>query len=279
MIEMTSNFIIHQQAQKYQWSGECFLSVKSFYSGQANYQVKQREYTIDQHNFLILNECTRYRLTIDSTVNTESFCVFFAPRYVRQVLSELNASAQQLLDFSVKPGRGLQLFEKNYVHQGIVSQLLKKGRAASLMGMAPLEKDEFYHHLLYAIIRQHSSALTVSDRLGAKKKTTRIELYQRVLYAKDYIDSNYTQSLRLKELAAVALLSENHLLRSFSKIFGRTPFQYIAHKRIAEAKRLVLETNRPVHDIAMQVGYSSLSNFSTYFKHIVGLSPKALRKR
>lgn len=41
-----TNFTIHEQALQYQWSGDCFLSIKSFYEGDANYCVYQREYRV-----------------------------------------------------------------------------------------------------------------------------------------------------------------------------------------------------------------------------------------
>ncbi len=276
---MKNNFIIHQQAQKYQWTGECFLSIKSFYNGQADYQVKQREYTVDPTNFLILNDCTKYRLTIDSATKTESFCVFFSPEFVSEVVSELHATDEQLLDFGGKQVVGIKLFEKNYSHQGLVSELLKKGKIKSRSGMSDIEKDEYYHQLLNAIVQQNSKTLRNANRLDFKKKSTRKEIYQRIFFVKDFIDSNYTDNLRLKDLAAIGLLSENHLLRNFSQIFGTTPFQYISQKRIQEAKRQIRESDKPIKDIASDMGYSSVTNFSNYFKAIVGQSPSAIRKK
>ncbi len=275
---MIDNFIIHQQAQKYQWSGDCFLSIKSFYGGRADYQVKQREYQVDQNNFLILNECTKYRLTIDSAKKTESFCVFFSPGFVAEVVSGLKATDEQLLDLNVKQNQGIQLFERNYHHSGTVSELLKMGRKKSNLGMDELEKDEFYYQLMNAILQQNNTSLFDANRLSSKKKSTREELYQRVLFVKDYIDCNYQKNLRLNELANIGLLSENHLLRNFNQIFGVTPFQYISKKRIQEAKRQLLETDKTIKDIAFDIGYTSFGNFSNYFKNIVGESPSALRK-
>ncbi len=275
---MKDNFIIHQQAKKYQWSGECFLSVKSFYGGKADYKVKQREYQVDKNNYLILNECTKYRLTIDSSNYTESFCTFFSPEFVSKVVSELNSSDEQLLDFNTKQQGGIKLFEKNYAHQGQVSKLIKTGKAKSKLGMADIEKDEFYYQLLNAIILQNTTTLQDTNRLSFKKKSTRKEIYQRILFVKDFIDSNYSDNLRLRDLAKIGLLSENHLLRNFNKIFEITPFQYISQKRIQEAKRQILESDKPIKDIAIDVGYSSFGNFSNYFKTIVGKSPSAIRK-
>lgn len=276
---MKNNFIIHQQAKKYQWSGECFLSIKSFYGGKADYQVKQREYQVDQNNFLILNECTKYRLTIDSTNKTESFCVFFSPEFVSEVVSGLNSSDEQMLDFNPKHINGIRLFEQNYSHQGIVSELLRNGRAKSELGMSDIEKDEFYYQLLNAIINQNTKTLQDTNRLSSKKESTRKEIYQRILFVKDFIDSNYSNNLRLKDLATVGLLSENHLLRNFNQIFGITPFQYISQIKIQEAKRQILESDRPIKDIATNLGYSSFGNFSNYFKSIVGQSPSEIRKK
>lgn len=275
---MTGNFIIHQQAQKYQWSGDCFLSIKSFYGGQADYQVKQREYQVDQTNFLILNECTKYRLTIDTSKKTESFCVFFSPEFVSKVVSGLNSTDEQLLNFNVEPHEGIKLFERNYRHSGMVSELLKIGRRKFNFGIDELEKDEFYFQLLNAILQQNNNTLFDTKRLTSKKKSTREELYQRVLFVKDFIDCNYHKNLRLKELANIGLLSENHLLRNFNQIFDITPFQYISKKRIKETKRQILETNKTIKEIAFDTGYSSFGNFSSYFKNIVGQSPSALRK-
>lgn len=278
-IRVKDNFIIHQQARNYQWSGECFLSIKSFYGGKADYQIKQREYQVDKSNFLILNECTNYRLTIDGVAETESFCVFFSPQFVSNLVSELNSTEEQMLDLKLNQQSGIRFVEKNYAHHGLVSALLKYGREKSKLGMSDIEKDEYYHQLLIAIIEQNSKSLQETKRLHSKKKATREELYQRIYFVKDFIDSNYSKNLRLKELAKVGLLSENHLLRNFNQIFGVTPFQYISQKRIQEAKTQILETNKSIKDIAMDVGYSSLGNFSHYFKRIFGQSPSALRKK
>ncbi len=275
---MTENFIIHQKARKYQWTGDCFLSVKSFFGGSAYYQVGQRAYNVDHRSFLILNECTHYNLTIDGRAETESFCVFFSPDFVRNTVSEFSATDEQLLDLNLRQPSGIRLFEKRYAHKGAVSQLLLKGRSQSNCGMSQIEKDEFYLHLLHAIFWQNHNSFNASHRLQFKKKSTRQEIFQRVCFVKDYIESNYAKNMSLNELSKVGCLSQNHLLRNFKRVTGYTPFQYISQKRIQEAKRQILESNRPIKDIASSVGYSSYTNFCSYFKHITGQSPGSLRK-
>ncbi len=275
---MKNNFIIHQHARRYQWSGECFLSLKSFYRGSAKYRVQQREYDVDEKNYLILNDCTRYDLNIESKTDTESFCVFFSPDFVSYVVSELSATDEKLLDFSVEKIGGINLIEKKYPHLGPVSKILQEGKAESRDCGSELGKEEFYYRLLTAICLQNDRSLREAEQLIFKKKATREEIYRRINYAHDFIESNYTQDLSLKEIAKVAMLSENHLLRNFRQIFKISPFQYIVKLKIAAAKRRLRETDAPISEIAALSGYSSLSNFSCYFKSITGDSPSDYRK-
>lgn len=273
------NFIIHQKASQYEWYGDCFLSIKSFYKGTANYQIRQREYSVSDHNFLILNECTRYQLTIDQSTPIESFCVFFSPDYVSTFLSDLHSSEEKVLDSSDYSTSSKRFIERNYPHQGQISGLLNYGRTISELGATQLQKDEFYHLLLSNIYSLNECSRLESNRLPCKKKSTRDELYRRLYFAKDYIDRNFHNNLSLKEIAQIALLSENHLLRNFKLVFNISPFQYITHLKMEEARRLLKETDQTVTEISQNLGYESLGNFSFYFKKMVGVSPLSLRKK
>lgn len=273
------NFIIHQQARQYHWSGDCFLSIKSFYHGSARYNVQHREYSVNERNYLILNDCTKYELTIDTATPTESFCVFFAPGFVCQVLSEWNSSEEQRLEHSFKKLGGIKLFERNYLHGGDVTKILQQGKRSSPQIMHEMEKEEFYYTLLNAMLSQNAVSFRETNKLALKKKSTREEIYRRIYFAKDFIDGNYTANLTLNSIAGVAMLSENHLLRNFGRLFGMSPFQYITRLKIGEAKRQIMETDSNISDVAFNLGYTSLSNFSYYFKSVTGLSPTELRKK
>ena len=275
---LTGSFILHQRARQYEWSGDCFLSIKSFYNGAAHYLVNQRHYIVNEKNYLILNDCTKYNLTIDNTSVTESFCVFFDPDFVAKIISELNSTSDQLLDFSARRIEGFSLFERNYPHTGSISEALHKGRQRSST-MSLLEKEEFFHHLLMLILFQNNQSQKEIDVLSFKKKSTREEIYRRIFYAKDFIDSHYTDPLTLSLISEAAMLSPNHLLRNFQKIFGKSPFQYITQKKIAEAHRLITETEKSITEIVQDLGYSSMSNFSHYFKKQIGYGPLELRKK
>ncbi|UII19092.1 AraC family transcriptional regulator [Fulvivirga ligni] len=274
---MESNFIIHQHARQYQWSGECFLSVKSFYKGEAHYQVKHKSYELREGDFLILNECSRYNLTIDTPHDTESFCVFFSPDYVQRHITAYCSTDEQLLD-GKENTELVKFIEKKFRSRGPVSSLLEQGQQTDISHKSKLEQEEYYQHLLAAIMYENSGAIREADRLDLKRKSTRVEIYERICCARDFMEAYFYVDLSLSEIAAVAALSENHLLRCFKQIFGTTPFKYISHLRIKEAYRQLKETDKAVSDIARSVGYDSMSNFSSYFKAIIGKSASQIKQ-
>jgi len=65
--------------------------------------------------------------------------------------------------------------------------------------------------------------------------------------------------------------------RVFLAQFGKTAFEYLRDYRMSVAKEMLSQTRFSITHIADQVGYSSVANFSTAFKSIVGVSPRSYR--
>lgn len=82
----------------------------------------------------------------------------------------------------------------------------------------------------------------------------------------------------LTHLAEIADLSEYHFSRMFKRATGLSPSQYFIRLRMARARHLLLETDRSIIDIGMEVGYSSPSHFSQVFRREVGATPRAYRQ-
>lgn len=81
---------------------------------------------------------------------------------------------------------------------------------------------------------------------------------------------------RLQELAE---LSPAHLSRTFKRCLNCTPTEYVNELRLQAAAYLLLSTNRPVADIAFEVGYLSLSYFYKRFKRRYDLPPEKYRRQ
>ena len=102
------------------------------------------------------------------------------------------------------------------------------------------------------------------------------ELYERIVAAKVFIDENYHEPIDLDEISRNAHLSRFHFHRLFSKVYKKTPHQYLTSKRIEKAKSLLSE-NKQVTDVCNEVGFESLGSFSVLFKKEIGFAPTYYR--
>lgn len=102
------------------------------------------------------------------------------------------------------------------------------------------------------------------------------DLYQRIVAAKVYIDSNYHEPIALENISQQAFLSPFHFHRIFRQVYRHTPHQYLTRKRIDKAKDLLAE-NKPVKDVCNEVGFESIGSFSSLFKKEIGFAPHYYR--
>ena len=100
----------------------------------------------------------------------------------------------------------------------------------------------------------------------------------RVRDALDRIETACQEPLSLTKLADWAAISPFHFLRVFRRVTGTTPHQYLLGMRVRLAIRMLLDTERPVTEIAYEVGFQDLSNFVRTFHRLVGCSPGAYRR-
>lgn len=81
----------------------------------------------------------------------------------------------------------------------------------------------------------------------------------------------------LTGLAQIAELSDYHFSRLFKRATGLSPSRYFIRLRMDRARQLLLESERSIIDIGLEVGYSSASHFSQVFHREVGVTPSAYR--
>ncbi len=101
----------------------------------------------------------------------------------------------------------------------------------------------------------------------------------RVTRAVRAIDDRLDGDLSLGTLARESGLSPYHFLRTFERLTGVTPHQYVLRARLrAAATRLATEAGRVI-DVALDSGFGDISNFNRAFRTEFGASPRAYRQR
>jgi AraC family transcriptional regulator len=94
----------------------------------------------------------------------------------------------------------------------------------------------------------------------------------------DFVWEHLEERIRLSDLAAQVGLSPYHFLRAFKAATGQTPHAYVLGSRIAEAKRLLTQTDDSLAEIAAAVGFSSQSHLATQFRRATGVTPGTFRR-
>jgi AraC family transcriptional regulator len=273
------SYVLHETGYTdYVGEGTGYLSIKSFFGGQALYEVGRSRYRVGDDTYLILNHGQNYRVRIHTEKPIESFCIFFVEGFAEEVNRSLIAPS--LLDDPFKSIPPLQFFEKTYTRDTLLSPSVRHLRDAIISGRAtPGWLEEQLHLLMQRLLHVHDGVYREVENLSAVRPATREELYRRLHCAKDYASALFDTAITLAEIADVACLSPNHLLRTFKQVFGQTPHQFITTKRLEAAQYLLLCSERSITEICFAVGFESLGSFSWLFSRRFGLSPSEFRRQ
>lgn len=94
-----------------------------------------------------------------------------------------------------------------------------------------------------------------------------------------FIHTHYSEKLTLEEIASNASLSVREAQRCFQRILHQSPYEYLISYRLNNAKKMLLETNDSITEIAFHCGFSDASYFSKTFRKDTGFTPMEYRKK
>lgn len=136
----------------------------------------------------------------------------------------------------------------------ISSKIPLRGHDGSVIGIAGIMRDF-----------QHTESL--------------VRPYQELERVLSYVLENYTQKIRVEELASLVHLSVSQFDRKFKTLFRMTPQQYLLRVRINAATQSLLWTDRSIAAIADETGFYDQSSFTKHFARMTGLTPRAFRRK
>jgi AraC family transcriptional regulator len=94
-----------------------------------------------------------------------------------------------------------------------------------------------------------------------------------------YIEENLAARLSIGALASLARLSNTYFTRAFKTSLGCTPHTYIIERRVEQAKRILLDSDAPLSQIALDCGMADQAHLSRLFRRLVGETPSVWRRR
>ena len=116
------------------------------------------------------------------------------------------------------------------------------------------------------------------DRFGCRF-LTQLEDREKIEKARDILLEQLDAPITIRDLARRVAMNECYLKKGFKAMYGTTIYDYFQKERMEKAKNLLYERGMSVSEVAILMGYSCISHFSTAFKKHTGLKPCELLLR
>lgn len=97
--------------------------------------------------------------------------------------------------------------------------------------------------------------------------------YVQIRQSKSFMEKYLAEKIELKAISSAAYMSRFHYIRTFRKVYGISPRQFLKNLRLSKAKEL-LKSGLGVATVCEEVGYESIPTFTNNFKKATGHSPK-----
>lgn len=101
---------------------------------------------------------------------------------------------------------------------------------------------------------------------------------RRIAQVLRYIEDHATEQLNLDRLAKIAAMSKYHFVRTFQRIVGVPPYQFLLVVRMRRAAVRLITSSETVSTIAFEAGFGDLSSFNKRFRELFGVTPLAHRR-
>ena len=93
-----------------------------------------------------------------------------------------------------------------------------------------------------------------------------------------YIEENYSENITVNQLSEMTYTGYSFFSRNFKKLMNIDCCKYINNLRVQKSENYLLTTNMTITDIAITVGFDSVSYYIKLFKEIKGITPVEFRK-
>ena len=135
--------------------------------------------------------------------------------------------------------------------------------------------EKGYQQLLSGYVNMLLGYISSYDNTSSpEEKETTEDIHQALLF----IHNNYEKDIRSEDVARAINWGYSRFRKIFLQQTGMTPYQYIQETRIQQGKFLILNTTKPLKEIAYDVGFNNPDYFSTAFRRITGMTPLEFKK-
>ena len=151
-------------------------------------------------------------------------------------------------------------------------------RIISRAGAAVLDSNDAAWDELAVDVAAHALTACDGPSAGTLRSAPSRRDEARIAESIRVITDHLHHPLPLTSLARKAGLSVFHFLRTFERVVGVTPHQFIRRARLRAAARHLLTDGSPIIDIALDSGFTDVSSFNRAFRAEFGVAPRSFRR-
>ena len=93
-----------------------------------------------------------------------------------------------------------------------------------------------------------------------------------------FIQENYMEKISLADIAAAGAVGQSKCCKLFARFFFQSPTMNLTQHRLSKSMELLLNTDLPIIEIALSVGFGSASYYTETFRKWMGKTPSEFRK-
>lgn len=239
-----------------------YYEIYFFLQGDVNFFVNKSCYHLEKGNLLIFNNQDIHKaVNITDEDLYERITIHFDPNIIREICTD---KTDLLACFEKKDLQDQKIVLVDSIQYDYFVTTAKKL-------IKKLKGNEYGSDVL-TISYLIQILVMINDIYSNEKQSTKSIISPKILSTLEYIDSNLTRDLSLDKISEDLSISKYHLSHTFKNNTGTTLYQYILIKRIALAKKLLLD-GKNVTEACQESGFNDYSNFIRTFKKETGLSP------
>ena len=196
------------------------------------------------------------------------------PAMILSLIIEPDWLSRVLADKSLRP-EGLFPNPREPISEEV---RLNANRLAAAISVHLLNSQEACEDLLVdlidAVTREYADPAVERDILARARP-----IDYRIRKAMAYIHEQALSNPRIDDVAKRVGLSRSRFFEQFRRCVGASPQHYIDHVRMAAATRWLSTSDRPLIELADELGFGAHSNFTRFFTQHIGVSPSEFRRQ
>lgn len=262
-----------QRADRYEQDFHSHEGMEIHVTHQATgtYIIGEQIYDICNTDIFVLNGMEMHKFISDPAIPYIRTIINFRPDWAAQSCAALGLPLMELFDPADRPGRHRALLgETDYDAVLVLLRRLQHEFAGERIG----REGALRLHLLELLLILWRGRQGASRPQAVQRQTEPHAHVERIL---QYVSGHLRQPMTLYQIADQLHLNRQYAGRIFKQVTGSTFNEYVLSRRIHEASRLLIQTNRSVTEICLDCGLSSLSYFSRAFRGQMGVPPEKYR--